>query len=48
VRTRARLGLAVFRGLLLDLVGTEDRKGVDAAFEAFLELVTLDDDSPSI
>jgi AcrR family transcriptional regulator len=34
-RAQARLGLAVFRGLLLDLVGTEDREGVDAAFEAF-------------
>ncbi len=31
-RARARLGLAIFRGLLLDLVGTEDRAGVDAAF----------------
>jgi hypothetical protein len=28
---RARLGLLVFRGLLLDLVGTDDRAGVDAA-----------------
>jgi AcrR family transcriptional regulator len=38
VRTRARLGLAVFRGLLLDLVGTRDQAGVDAAFEAFAAL----------
>ena len=38
-RARARLGLAVFRGLLLDLVGTEDRKGVDAAFEEFRAVV---------
>jgi AcrR family transcriptional regulator len=34
-----RLGLAVMRGLLLDLVGTEDRAGVDAAAKAFVELV---------
>jgi len=38
VRAQARLGLAVFRGLLLDLVGTRDRAGVDAAFEAFRAL----------
>jgi AcrR family transcriptional regulator len=38
-RGRARLGLAVFRGLLLDLVGTGDREGVDAAFAAFREIV---------
>ncbi len=37
-RARARAGLAVFRGLLLDLVGTGDRAGVDAAFEAFAAL----------
>jgi len=37
-RARARLGLAVFRGLLLDLVGTGDRAGVDAAFEAYAAL----------
>jgi AcrR family transcriptional regulator len=34
-RARARLGLAVFRGLLLDLVATGDRAGVDAAYEEF-------------
>jgi len=38
-RAQARLGLAVFRGLLLDLVGTEDRAGVDAAFNEFRALV---------
>jgi AcrR family transcriptional regulator len=38
-RAGARLGLAVFRGLLLDLVGTGDRAGVDAAFEAYVALV---------
>ena len=34
-----RLGLAVMRGLLLDLVGTEDDAGVDAAAQAFVDLV---------
>lgn len=37
-RTRAnlRLGVAVMRGLLLDLVASGDRRAVDAAFERFL------------
>ncbi|QRP48685.1 TetR/AcrR family transcriptional regulator [Amycolatopsis sp. FDAARGOS 1241] len=35
---QARLGLAVARGLLLDLVTTGDRKAVDAAMERFLAL----------
>jgi AcrR family transcriptional regulator len=35
----ARLGLAVTRGLLLDLVATEDEAGVDAAAEAFIHLL---------
>jgi AcrR family transcriptional regulator len=39
-RARARVGLAVFRGLLLDLVGTGDRAGVDAAFEAYAALAS--------
>ena len=34
-----RLGLAVMRGLLLDLVGTDDHAGVDAAAQAFVDLV---------
>ena len=40
-RAEARLSLALFRGLLLDLVGTEDRAGVDAAFDVYrrLELI---------
>jgi AcrR family transcriptional regulator len=38
VRAQARLGLAVFRGLLLDLVGTGDRAGVDAALAAYVAL----------
>ena len=35
----ARLGLAVVRGLLLDLVATEDEAGVDAAANAFATLL---------
>jgi hypothetical protein len=35
----ARLGLAVIRGLLLDLVATGDDTGVDAAAQAFVGLV---------
>lgn len=35
----ARLGLAVIRGLLLDLVATDDDAGVDAAARAFAELL---------
>jgi AcrR family transcriptional regulator len=34
-----RLGLAVMRGLLLDLVATEDYAGVDAAARAFIDVV---------
>jgi AcrR family transcriptional regulator len=34
-----RLGLAVARGLLLDLVATDDHEGVDAAAAAFVDLV---------
>jgi AcrR family transcriptional regulator len=37
-RVDARLGVAVVRGLLLDLLATRDRAGVDAAFERFLAL----------
>ncbi|WP_156688435.1 TetR/AcrR family transcriptional regulator [Mycobacterium sp. Marseille-P9652] len=35
----ARLGLAVIRGLLLDLVATDDDAGVDAAAKLFAELL---------
>ena len=35
-RAAARLGLAVTRGLLLDLLATGDREGADAAMEHFL------------
>ncbi|RKT52916.1 TetR/AcrR family transcriptional regulator [Saccharothrix australiensis] len=38
-RTRARLALAVARGLLLDLVATDDERGVTAAMDLFLDLV---------
>ena len=37
VRIHSRLGLAVMRGLLLDLLATGDRAGVDAALGAFAE-----------
>jgi AcrR family transcriptional regulator len=35
----ARLGLAVIRGLLLDLVATGDEAGVNAAARAFVDLI---------
>lgn len=37
-RAHARLGLAVTRGLLLDLLATGDRAGTDAAVEAWIAL----------
>ncbi|MDJ1137970.1 TetR/AcrR family transcriptional regulator [Streptomyces iconiensis] len=37
-RNRARLGVATVRGLLLDLLATGDRAGVNAAMEDFLRL----------
>jgi AcrR family transcriptional regulator len=37
-RAEARLGLAVYRGLLLDLLATGDREGVTAAVERFIAL----------
>jgi AcrR family transcriptional regulator len=36
-RTHARLGLAVTRGLLLDLLATGDRTGVEAALSVFAD-----------
>jgi AcrR family transcriptional regulator len=36
-RVDARLGVAVTRGLLLDLLATGDREGVTAAFDRFLD-----------
>jgi AcrR family transcriptional regulator len=41
-RTEARLGVAVVRGLLLDLLATGDREAVDAAFERYLEMAYPD------
>jgi hypothetical protein len=37
-RASARLGIAVTRGLLLDLLATGDRPGTDAAMELFIEM----------
>jgi len=37
-RASARLGIAVTRGLLLDLLATGDRPGADAAMELFIEM----------
>jgi AcrR family transcriptional regulator len=42
----ARLGLAVTRGLLLDLVATGDDAGVGAAMQAFIELVNAETTGP--
>jgi AcrR family transcriptional regulator len=38
-RAEARLGLAVVRGLLLDVLATGDIAGVDAAFERYLATI---------
>jgi AcrR family transcriptional regulator len=40
-RALTRLGLAVTRGLLLDLVATGDEAGVDAAARRFADLVRM-------
>jgi AcrR family transcriptional regulator len=37
-RAHARLGVAVTRGLLLDLLATSDRAGVDRAMDAFIDV----------
>jgi AcrR family transcriptional regulator len=47
VRARATLGLAVVRGLLLDLLTTGDRARVDAALRHFVEL-RIDPKRPSV
>lgn len=39
-RAHARLGVAVTRGLLLDLLATRDTTAVDAAMEAFIDVYT--------
>src|ERR1700688_1462590 len=45
-RADARLGVAVVRGLLLDLLATGDRKGVNEAFERFLQRTSIPDSAP--
>ena len=40
-RAEARLGVAVTRGLLLDLLATGDRAAVDAAMERYIEAVVV-------
>jgi hypothetical protein len=37
-RAHARAGIAVTRGLLLDLLATGDVAGVDAAMDAFIDI----------
>lgn len=44
----ARLGLAVIRGLLLDLVATGDEAGVDAAARAFVDLARASHDEVAV
>lgn len=39
-RAHARLGIAVTRGLLLDLLATRDVNGVNAAMDAFIDVYT--------
>lgn len=39
-RAHARLGVAITRGLLLDLLATRDVAAVDAAMEAFIDVYT--------
>jgi AcrR family transcriptional regulator len=45
-RADARLGLAVVRGLLLDLLATHDRGGVTEAYERFLRLYEASSPTP--
>jgi len=44
-RADTRLAIAVTRGLLLDLLATHDRAGVDAAFERYVRLYDDADDA---
>jgi AcrR family transcriptional regulator len=41
-RAEVRLGLAVTRGLLLDLLATGDREAVDAAMDRYVDAITQD------
>jgi AcrR family transcriptional regulator len=43
-RAEARLGIAVVRGLLLDLLATGDREAVDAAMERYIEAIAPAED----
>jgi AcrR family transcriptional regulator len=45
-RAEARLGVAVARGLLLDLLATGDRESVDAAMERYIAALAPGDDEP--
>src|SRR3954451_1590572 len=46
-RAEARLGVAVARGLLLDLLAPADRAGVDAAMERWIEVLAPHSDEPA-
>ena len=41
-RAHARLGVAAVRGLLLDLIATEDRRGADQAMKLMIEMYERD------
>lgn len=45
-RAEARLGVAVARGLLLDLLATGDREAVDAAMEHYIAALAPDSEAP--
>jgi AcrR family transcriptional regulator len=45
-RAEARLGVAVTRGLLRDLLATGDREAVDAAMERYIDALAPDDELP--
>jgi AcrR family transcriptional regulator len=47
-RVDARLGVAVARGLLLDLLATGDRREVDRAYKRFLQFLLAAQPSPTI
>jgi AcrR family transcriptional regulator len=44
-RAEARLGVAVVRGLLLDLLATGEREAVDAAMERYIEAIAPADEA---
>jgi AcrR family transcriptional regulator len=51
-RVDARLGVAVVRGLILDLLATGDRQGTDAAFKRYIQYLSavgqLPSDNPGV